>query len=344
MTEIHFCDVCNESIPLAAVDTGEAMETGGRRICPDCIPTVERLATGRSHGLGVWVWVLLVLALALAAAALYYARSSVRDLASHVDAIQRDSKNLDTRHREELSRLALAVDQVRGEMRHELGRLADKVNQGDADLRAELTASADRIAALESAVAGHERVVQRVGVLDANMAALSERLRGEHATQELMRDDLLTLSSQVEDLEREAEQRRAAAAAEDQFSKHVAELLRDLQDANEEVRYKALEELFKMPDERLLPHIYPLLADPYEFNRFYAAHLLGEWKSRPAVGYLIDVLSDEVSFVRDAAAQALRRITSENFGFDHNAPLDDREAAVKQWQTWWAANKKAFLK
>lgn len=69
----------------------------------------------------------------------------------------------------------------------------------------------------------------------------------------------------------------------------------------------------------------------------YSAKLLGYkgeknldiWK----IETLIFVLKDKDWFVRKAAAEALRNITGQDFGQDHD-----------RWNSWWQENKEKFLK
>jgi len=39
--------------------------------------------------------------------------------------------------------------------------------------------------------------------------------------------------------------------------------------------------------------------------------------------------------VREASIQDLRRLTGEYFGYHHDLPRKDRDAAAERWAHWW---------
>jgi hypothetical protein len=57
-------------------------------------------------------------------------------------------------------------------------------------------------------------------------------------------------------------------------------------------------------------------------------------RSRRAVPYLVDRLSDSEREVRMFAAVALRRITGEDMGYRHYDPASERREAIDRWRQW----------
>jgi len=67
--------------------------------------------------------------------------------------------------------------------------------------------------------------------------------------------------------------------------------------------------------------------------RYDAATALGELGDLRATEPLIHALMDRFSLLRSRTADALKKITGKDFGYD-----------LKKWQKWWEENKARFLK
>ena len=191
-------------------------------------------------------------------------------------------------------------------------------------------------------LAEQDALAKRITRSEATLAVADERQRDSRKSLETLRDQVDLLAVQV----RESAKRAPSASGDgDSFTPQVTGLLKQLQNIDEKERLDALDKLSSQSDLRLVPHVLPLLADPYEFNRFYAAKTLGDWGAKVAVPYLIEALLDEMSFVRQASLQALHHLTGQNFRFDHQGDPNDpkNKTALESWRTWWAANGKTFL-
>jgi HEAT repeat protein len=70
-------------------------------------------------------------------------------------------------------------------------------------------------------------------------------------------------------------------------------------------------------------------------GRRAAAAACGQKKAREAVGELIPLLEDPEAPVQQAAHQALRQITGQDFGPEPDASREERRAAVQAWRDWW---------
>jgi HEAT repeat protein len=186
-----------------------------------------------------------------------------------------------------------------------------------------------------------ESLGKRLGQAEASLQVLGERQREQRGAQETLRDQIDLLGVQLREM---AERGPASSgAAEEAFAPKITGLLRQLQSDDEDSRLDALEKLSGQNDDRLIPHLIPLLTDPYEFNRFYAAKTMGDWRAKISVPHLVESLLDEIAFVRQAAAQSLRQITSQNFSYDYQADEEARKASYESWKTWWSTNGKTFL-
>ena len=64
----------------------------------------------------------------------------------------------------------------------------------------------------------------------------------------------------------------------------------------------------------------------------------GDSKEQAAVPHLVDCLQNEDKSVRFYAAEALRRITGTDRGYDYKEPPQARAAAVKRWRDFLDSN------
>ncbi len=75
-----------------------------------------------------------------------------------------------------------------------------------------------------------------------------------------------------------------------------------------------------------------------------AASILGGIGDKRATEPLIKQLHDSDKWVRKESVEALRKITSQNFGYDSEAEPAAREAAAKKWEEWWNKQKEEEAK
>jgi HEAT repeat protein len=105
-------------------------------------------------------------------------------------------------------------------------------------------------------------------------------------------------------------------------------LIAALKDNHELVRKSAAHALGETKDPRAVEHLIGALKDKDSVVRASAARVLGGIKDRRAVEPLIETLKDSYEYVRFSALEALRAITGEDFGLDH-----------EKWKSWWAGRK-----
>ncbi|HET9625575.1 MAG TPA: hypothetical protein VFP84_29615, partial [Kofleriaceae bacterium] len=58
-------------------------------------------------------------------------------------------------------------------------------------------------------------------------------------------------------------------------------------------------------------------------------------RRRHRVEWLIEGLGHKEDAIRDNAINVLRRLTGEYFGYHHDLPRKEREAAAERWASWW---------
>lgn len=329
MTEVHFCNLCDQSVPQDQLDTGEAIRHANRILCSSCRDALAMTGgSSRPRGRGGVAVALVVGLIGWAAAAyVWLEQQDVRsDLTLLTDKdtarLESELRGLELRLGERLARLderAAAQEGGLAALRQDLARGAEAVQVQFGALER----ATERIPDLADAVA---RGDERIRDVEAARAATAQQMGDVRAALETVRDALAALEARV-----------AAApppAETAGFPREVEDLLAQLRDPDPLQRSIALEKLGKLSDARLIAYVTPLLQDSYEMNRYYAASSLGTWKAEAAVDALIAALEDEYSLVRKAANDALLAITGQDHGFDAKAPEPERRKAVARWKAW----------
>jgi HEAT repeat protein len=71
-------------------------------------------------------------------------------------------------------------------------------------------------------------------------------------------------------------------------------------------------------------------ASERKWRRWYEAA-----RRRHRIEWLIEGLGHKEDAIREGAINALRRLTGEYFGYHHDLPRKDRDAAAERWAAWW---------
>ncbi|MBA3540425.1 MAG: hypothetical protein H0T79_12510, partial [Deltaproteobacteria bacterium] len=58
-------------------------------------------------------------------------------------------------------------------------------------------------------------------------------------------------------------------------------------------------------------------------------------RQRHRIEWLIEGLGHKEDAIREVAINDLRRLTGEYFGYHHDLPKKEREAAAGRWAAWW---------
>ena len=68
-------------------------------------------------------------------------------------------------------------------------------------------------------------------------------------------------------------------------------------------------------------------------------------RARHRVEWLIDALGHKDAALRQAAAEDLRKLTGEYFGYHHDMARKERSASLKRWRQWWNdAGRRRFVR
>jgi hypothetical protein len=68
------------------------------------------------------------------------------------------------------------------------------------------------------------------------------------------------------------------------------------------------------------------------------------WRKRHRIEWLIEGLSHKEDAIRETAINDLRRLTGEYFGYHHDLPRRERDAAAARWASWWRdAGQRRFV-
>lgn len=336
MTDLFFCNVCDQSVPVARLEAGDAIRHGGRVICPTCCDAVAmatKVESGKSKGGSMVIPLLLGLIACVGVVFVYLQMDRIRtDMTEQVNDAKLDLHRSLTSASEEQNDGLASLDARIGSMQQTLqvGFSEGIENTAAVDMRVrEVAGQVDR---LEGLADGQATMQQTIRTIQAQLQIQEDGLREARTGQQFLRDGMA-------DLERKIVVATAAAPTEEGgFSSEVQGLVDQLKDDDPLRRVAAIEKLSKFEDPALIPFVEGLLEDSYEMNRFYAANTLGNWEAMASVPALIATLGDDFAFVRKEANAALVKITKEDMGYDSKAGEKDRDKAASKWSDWWKAN------
>ncbi|MBM3989475.1 MAG: HEAT repeat domain-containing protein [Planctomycetes bacterium] len=364
MSEIYFCDLCNESVPQLDLDRGHATRQKGRVVCATChramgpalpestsaTPTpaahAPLPAPGSIHSHGhahaathsapsgaVAALTLACVALAVAVTVGVWARGALDEV-----GVQRREEQLRERERHQ----ALAAHM-------EAAAASDSALRASSEAR-----TFEALSGLRAEVASlRGEMAEQQGGIRARLEELGAgAARAEVALQRVERHEgeLLTLQQHVVDaqaalaaLSQRLEQALSNAptglgAAQPQAAEDPAwiALMEQVRSANVSERYVALVGLAQSRDPRATSVVLPLLDDADIFLRMAAARALGDLASAEAIPGLIDTLDDDEALVREAAYLSLRSVTGRDLPFDAQSPdAAERARRIKAWREWW---------
>lgn len=338
-TEVHFCNICNTSIPESALRDGSAVCVEGR-----IVPTAGKgIGESPRGGRGGVIGAAFLTLIGIAAATVF----------------------LDWRLGQESAALRGGLD----DSAPRISRLEDRL-VGLED-RLAVVARAGQFAPLETDLravgeqltASATRVDDRFGAVDRAAADLKDQLQRlaeaqlQHAARlALVQDDVRALGRDIAEL-RAQPGRGAAEPVDDAMGGGAAERKPDptaefppavqhhldrLADADESVRFEAVQELLAAGDPRVLPRLVPLAKDPDFFVRRLVLEGLAEHKQKEHVEVLLTALADPESLVRHSAYLGLKKLTGQALPFDADANAEQRGAMQKRWRAWWDKNQDGF--
>lgn len=360
--KIHFCDLCNESVPQSDIDEGRAFMRKGHVVCLSCDRAMSHVsasspAPARTEGsrdplvepvpmaaapaaqapasvgsAGLWF---AIVAMLFTAAAIAILNHSLEKLAGEN---QRQEQVLN----ETRQSIQALVDRV-GAAERQRGEQVEREHAASASLQTALDSV--RSQAREDAAARATEVAaqsQSIADLRAELVAWQEdsdrRLVSHSERLGRSDDELSLLVERFSALEAGPTMPAEPADAAGASSASVAQwsvLLVDLTSPNAGIRWQAVVGLGDTKDPAVVPSLLPMLADKDVFVRMACARVLGDLGHNSAVPALIDSLEDGEAPVREAASIALRAITGKDLRFDPLGNEADRAKKVKAWREWW---------
>lgn len=349
--EVHFCNVCNQSIPESALDRGCAVRVEGR-IVPLATPDAAQQGDGAaSRGPGVWGWTLVVLAAIAGAAFALDARLGEverglrEDLAAMSAPVQQQTDLLGEIDRRvaaavqsgDLAPLGEAIADAREILRADVKELGAAVGAGDP----QWTDARESLRRLEDALVQHGArlalVQDEVRALTREVAAWAARPVAAAAGNPSV-GGRMDVPGAGTGPAPGVPADMGAGGLPPEIAHHAARLT----DADDGVRFEAVDQLLQTKDERVYPLLVPLAKDPDLFVRRFVLEGLAEHRSAASVEALLTALADPEEVVRHTAYLGLQRLTGQTIVFDPGASADQRSAAQRRWRQWWDKNREGF--
>ncbi len=371
--EIHFCDLCNESVPESDLALGRAVRRGARVVCQVCeramsapaagpaaaglappapgppalpgLPQVAGVPPGpggsaapRPASAGAF----------LALVALLFAAGATAWLTGELNAERERRQDGDRRRslaEEALAdRLASGLAALRAEREHLAGELGRRLEALERDQRVAQELQRGRLEAQGATLAELGAGLAALRVEQARAREEDGRRLDELAARfAARREELAGLEARLEALQQERSANVAPAAVQPVAEAAWKSRLGDLASGEASLRYYAVLDLAASADPAVVPHLVPLLADGDTFVRMAVARVLGELGAPAAIEPLIGALEDPLEEVRETAVLSLRSITGRNFRFDPFANPAERARRVGAWREWWAKAKSDYL-
>ncbi|MBM3986621.1 MAG: HEAT repeat domain-containing protein [Planctomycetes bacterium] len=364
MSEIYFCDLCNESVPQIDLDRGHATRQKGRVVCATCHramgPAFAEPASGtltpaarvalpapgsiHSHGHAhaathsapsgaVAALTLACVALAVAVTVGVWARGALDEVALQRAAEDRDGR---ARHQALAARVeaAAASDSVL--------RASSQAQafEGLSGLRAELASLRGEMAEQQGSVRAR---LEELGAAAARAEVALQKVERHEGELLMLQQHVVDAQAALAALSQRLEQALASAPAGLEAAQPPAAedpawiaLMEQVRSANVSERYVALVGLAQSRDPRATSVVLPLLKDRDIFLRMAAARALGDLATAEAIPGLIDTLDDDEALVREAAYLSLRSVTGRDLPFDPQSPDPaERARRIKAWREWW---------
>jgi hypothetical protein len=330
MTEVHFCNLCDQSVPQDHLEDGSAIRHGGRILCSTCRAVMAMAATGqkpKSSRAGVML-ALVVGLIGWGAAA--YVWLDLREVAGTASLTSSAEASLQAQN---LQRMGDSLER-------RLSALDARATTLDADLLGLRQSGARAAESVQAQILLLEKATESLPDLKDAQARQDEQLRATQTARTLLEQDVRDLRGAVEILRSGMAELSAAVAkgakapAPAGFSPEVEALLAQLRDPDPLARISVLEALANNNDPRLAPFVAPVLQDSYELNRYHAVTFLGRVNAREYSPQLVEALLDDYSLVRAAANEVLIAMFGQDLKFDPKGAEADRRKAYERWKQW----------
>lgn len=334
---LHFCDVCNTSIPQSHLVTARAVVRAGRTYCERCRSRAER----RRAGSGTMLLTLLMIALLAVGAWVVFdgkrllAGTGEKEVDKYAAFEKRLLEQVEMRMADREKRLREDEQDVEKILR-DYGMLEEdqkKIRSSQEDMLEMLTEAANSQSMtrneFQAATAKAEVAIRE---LDAKFAAFSSRIA------ELERRPVArTAEPEPEPVKPEPVAPKPPPVKD--LPAKVKRFIAELKDDDPGIRFSAAVELGRQGHKGAAgPLVDVLKNDKDTFVRRAAARSIGELNAWLAVPSLIETLGDKEYFVAITAHKAIGAITGQDFGFRENLSRSEMKKVVKKAKQWWEAH------
>ena len=336
MTELFFCNVCQQSVPQISLDTGNAVRHGDRVICPDCADTLV-IATELEPSKREWsISPIVIVFFTITWAVFAYMYVEQQRFFDAVTASNKEAVSNNNRLSAANTRLERALENKIGDSatraKIERDKLTSVIENGDNKLRDALSRQANALAEFESLPSQFSAMSSKLNLSQIEISTIADSAREIRAGQLVLRDKISAVERQV------AAAPTPVDVEESSFDSRVQSILQDLESSDPNIRFAALEDIADHNDPNLVPYVAPLLYDSYEFCRYQAATTLRQWSALSATPQLIEALDDTFEFVRKEVNAALEAVTKNSVGYNHKDDDAARAASQQAWRDWWKNN------
>jgi hypothetical protein len=372
--QIHFCDLCNESVPQTDLDAGRAARIKGRVVCARCDAAMNHAMDAHRRAVGAMPssaaeWDARagegassaplasaigradalpstsagsVVGVVLASIALLFAVATWAHLLGRVEEGE-EARGVEDRTLGERIELAMREARTQSEeARAWVGSAREAAGALQGSLRAleERLASSDRAQAESAARSGTAlaEARERLAALEELVAVIARRggeLEAAHARELEMSSAVGALSEHLATLELESARAAEANVPSAPEAPIWWPLVAKLASSRFDDRWEAVQALGETRDPAVVPHLVPLLKDVEIFVRMATARVLGLLSTLEGVPALIDALEDAESSVREAAWLSLTALAGRDIAFDAFAKEAERKKSVRAWREWW---------
>lgn len=360
--EIRFCDLCNESVPLADLRSGRARQVGERVVCAACEAAMEKpepapvgaalevrtpAETGakrsevrRESGGSGPEWAAgfaILVAGGLGYLAVDRSERTQLEISAALDQQQRAL----SAYGERLAQGTTAVESALAEDSLVRRVQGEELRSIDLRWRADLGGISARIEDLAGNLAGLGGKLSEIRAADERLAQVERGLLAAQRDLQTLTEATLNLSERLASGAALGGLRALsgpAASADSPVAQEALPFAADLealQSPDYGARWAAVDALGRRGDPAAAPFLVPCLQDSDFFVRMAAARALGQLGNLVAVPALIEALVDPEPSVAEAAVESLRFLTGRNFKFDPIEKVEERKKRAQAWRDWW---------
>jgi uncharacterized coiled-coil protein SlyX len=337
---IYFCDGCNESIPLTDIQAGQVTTIKGKLFCRNCIPPgggggASQPAPAARRGTHPMIVLLLV---ALVAWTVWRDLPWFGGEITTEDSQPSDLAESGERYRldvieDALERLGGEGDELERRLTFQRGDI-DTVRQSAADISRALDHLREEVDGLARGQAETGTLIEKLNFQENRTQALAARI-DTLADMLAAQEQALSMGlAQVATQPSGAETSMGGGGMDPTLDAELAEIRRQLLDADASQRFDAVDRVGKGRYKQLAADLLPVLNDEDTFVRMLAMQVLGDFGYVEAVPALFLVIEDPAGAIRKVAAETLVRLTGYDPGYDPRGTKAERDKAVKRWQEW----------